>query len=160
MSRFSSANQLFGLTRAAKGANRFSIYSYVDNSKSYTKTFIFGGIAALFLMMALSSIPTLIFHPQTFTLFFTLSILALLGALASANGPQSYIKKMTQQSNLIPTSILLGSIILSLWFSMISSSYMFSLLFCIIEVKLHPLLIIYFRCSPSFTTSSTSLLSQ
>ena len=63
------------------------------------------------------------------------------------NGTQTYLKKLTVKKNRIATSVLLASIVLSLYFSLIKSSYFFSLLFCFIEVIFSNIMIIVKRSS-------------
>jgi fucose permease len=53
--------------------------------------------------------------------------------LAFLNGPRSYLKKLTAKKNMVATSVLFGSMVLSLYFSLIESSYLLSLVFCIVE---------------------------
>lgn len=113
----------------------FQIFNAVNNQSSYTNAFIAFGMGALLLLFALFSLPYIVISPQNFTIFFTLSMLALLVGLAYMNGPQQYLKKLTQRQNLLQTSVLVLSIVFSLYFSLVDSSYIFSLFFCFIEVS-------------------------
>ena len=107
----------------------------MDNSTSYTKAIVAFGAGAFFLLFAFFSLPMIVFSPYKFTEFFSLAMLALLVGLAFLNGPRSYLKKLTSKANMISTSILFGSMILSLYFSLISSSYILSIVFCIVELN-------------------------
>ena len=93
-------------------------------------------IGALFLLFTIFSLPTLIISPSKFTLFFTLAMIAMLTALAFFNGPRTYLNKLCDEKNRIKTGVLVGSIVLSLYFSLINESYILSLFFCFIEVSL------------------------
>lgn len=69
-------------------------------------------------------------------------MIGFLFGLAFMNGPAVYLEKLTQRKNIAASGILVGSFVLSLYFSVIESSYFWSLLFCVVEVI--PLLIVYF----------------
>jgi hypothetical protein len=111
----------------------------MDDRKDYTKGFICIAVAGVFLLFAFFSLPAIIISPQKFTLFFTISMLSLICALAFLNGPATYAKKLTERKNIVATGVMVTSIILSLYFSVIQSSYLLSLLFCIIEVRNDPI---------------------
>lgn len=108
----------------------------MNDQKDYTKAFILVALAGVFMLFAVFSLPTLILSPQKFTTLFTLAVVCLLGALAFLNGPATYAKKLTEKKNVVATCVLFGSMILSLYFSIIEGSYLWSILFCIIEVRL------------------------
>lgn len=109
------------------------------------------GVGAIFFLFALFCIPTIVFNPEKFTSCFTIAMLSFLIAIAFLTGPKTYLKKLTKKENLIKTGALFGSMILSLYFSIISSSYLLSIIFCIIEVKLifYINLIFIVKCSSS-----------
>jgi hypothetical protein len=94
------------------------------------------GVGALLLLFSLFSLPTIIFSPQKFTSFFTFSMIAFLTGLAFMNGPRTYLMKITSKKSMVQTAVLFGSMLLSLYFSIISGSYLLSLLFCFLEVSL------------------------
>jgi hypothetical protein len=75
----------------------------------------------------------IVISPQKFTEFFSMAVIALIVGLAFLNGPRSYLKKLTAKKSMIATSVLFGSMILSLYFSLIEGSYLYSLIFCVIE---------------------------
>lgn len=93
--KISSTSELLGFRPSRSTSNRFSVYSYVDNSKSYSKAFIFLGIGAMLMLLAFMCLPTFILAPQKFTILFSLAILAMLTSLAFLNGPRNYIEKIT-----------------------------------------------------------------
>lgn len=114
------------------------------------RTMIGGYIAsAFFLLFALQSLPFIIFSPQSFTSFFSLSMLSLLFSLfirrqlsASPEGtPADPLSQYLPQSLLmsrgdfIATTALLSSIVLSLYFSTIHPSYLLSLIFCFLQLN-------------------------
>lgn len=112
------------------------ILSKVSDRSDYTKALIAFAAGALFLLLAVFSLPTIIISPQNFTMYFTLCMICLIFALAFLNGPLTYIKKITSdRKNQISSCVLILSIIFSLYFSIISGSYLMSLLLCFIEVS-------------------------
>jgi hypothetical protein len=113
------------------------ILSKISDRADYVKAFITFAASGLFLFLSLLTLPMVIVSPQKFTMLFTLAMISLLFALAFLNGPLSYVKKMTtDRKNLIASSVMVVSIVFSLYFSVISSSYLLSLLFCFLEVRL------------------------
>ena len=99
--------------------------------------------SAIFLLFAIFSLPYIIFSPQSFTSYFSLSMLSLLFSLfmrrslnatgESGNdfGLNRFIpNSMTAARDHIATGALLGSVALSLYFSVINPSYLLSLFFC------------------------------
>eukprot|EP00347_Sterkiella_histriomuscorum_P017023 403350952 len=109
------------------------VISKMNDKKDYTKAFACLFLSGLFLMLAFLTLPTIILSPQRFTTLFTISMILLIVALAFLNGPQTYAQKLTEKKNVFASCILIGSIILSLYFSIIAGSYLLSILFCIIE---------------------------
>jgi hypothetical protein len=109
-----------------------SCLNKVPNKKSYMTGVIFFVVAGLFFLFSLFSLVWVLVSPQKFTIFFTISMICCLTGLAYMNGTQTYLKKLTIKKNRIASSVLLASIVLSLYFSLIKSSYFFSLLFCFI----------------------------
>ena len=83
--------------------------------------------------MSLMNIFSIVTSPGKFVCIFTMAVIAALTGLAFWNGPQTYMNKMFEKVNLVKTVVLLGSMFLALWFSLVTSSYILSLLFCVIE---------------------------
>lgn len=107
----------------------------MNDQRDLTKSFIFFAVSALFLFFAFLALPMIIVSPQKFTLLFTLSMLSLLVALAFLNGPATYARKLSDRRNAVATLVMAVSIVLSLYFSVVQSSYLLSILFCVIEVS-------------------------
>ena len=64
---------------------------------------------------------------------FTIAVIAGLNGLAQWNGPQAYMTKLFEKQNLVKTWTLFGSMLGSLWFSLVSSNYLMSLFFTVLE---------------------------
>ena len=112
------------------------ILSRLSDSTDYPKALISFALAAVFLLLAIVSLPTIIFSPQRFTMLFTLTVVCLVAGLAFLNGPVTYVKKVTgDKKNLVASAVLLGSMVFSLYFSLIAGSYILSLLCCFIELN-------------------------
>jgi hypothetical protein len=111
------------------------LFNKVDDKKNYVAAIVALFIAGLFFLFAVFSLPLVILSPQKFVLFFTISMISTLVGLAFLNGPKTYLKKLTIRKNRIATGVLLISIILSLYFSIISGSYLLSLLFCFVQLN-------------------------
>lgn len=63
-------------------------------------------------------------------------MLFLVVGIAFFNGPRRYVEKLTSKGNLLASGMLVGSIMMSLYFSIIDGSYLWSLVFCFIQVRL------------------------
>ena len=74
---------------------------------------------------------------------FTFTMIALIAGFAFLKGPRSYIKNLFVDKNLYASITLISSIILSLLASLVWKSYIWSLLFCIIELNA----VLYFFCN-------------
>ena len=112
------------------------ILSKMSDRADYTKAVVAFAACALFLLLAVFSLPTIIFAPQKFTLLFTLAVLSLVFGLAFLQGPQAYLRKLTDsRKNLVASAVLTGSMVLSLYFSIVAESYLMSLLLCFVELN-------------------------
>ena len=112
------------------------ILSKMSDSTDYPKALITFALSAVFLLLAIVSLPTIIFSPQRFTMLFTLAVISLIAGLAFLNGPATYVKKVTgDRKNLVATGVLFGSMIFSLYFSIVAGSYLMSLLLCFVELN-------------------------
>ena len=112
------------------------ILSKVADRADYPKAFLAFAASGIFLLLAFFVLPTVFFAPQKFTMLFSLSLLAMIFGLAFMQGPASYIRKITSdKKNLIATGVLFGSMILSLYFSIVAGSYLMSILLCFIEAN-------------------------
>lgn len=109
------------------------------------------GIAGVFLMLAIVMIPMIVLSPAKFVMFFSMAMLCMIIGLALLNGPRVYVKKLFIEKNLIASSILISSILLSMWFSIFISSYLWSLLFCLMQLNA----ILYFFCNTSAVNFGT-----
>jgi hypothetical protein len=117
----------------------------LTNSKAvtqtdYTKAFVCFAISGFFILLAVFNLPALVLSPQIFNFFFTVAMLSLLVGIAFFNGPARYMEKLTSKGNVFATVLLLSSIVMSLYFSVIVGSYLWSLLFCFIQVSINFLL--------------------
>ena len=128
-----------------------SMFNFLPNDKSYTNAGISFAIAAFFLLLAFFLLATIVLMPAKFVMCFTLGMLGLLVGLAFLNGPRTYVKKLFVKENLPASIFLIVSLVLSLWFSLIHASYIFSIIFCICQLNA----ILYFFCKTSPIKMST-----
>ena len=99
-------------------------------------------MAGLFGFLSFLMLTMIVLSPDKFVLFFTLTTSALLTGFAFLKGPRTYVKNLFVDKNLYASIALLTSIVLSLYFSVIAGSYLWSLLFIVIELNC----ILYFFC--------------
>ena len=107
----------------------------MNDQKDYTKAFVCFFLCGLFVLLAFLTLPTIILSPQRFTTLFTLAVIMLVAALAFLNGPATYARKLTEKKNIVASAVLTGSMVLSLYFSIIVGSYLWSVLFMVIELN-------------------------
>lgn len=118
------------------------IFNCLPNETSYTYALISFAVAGLFGLLSFLMLSMIVLSPSKFVLFFTLTTCALLAGFAFLKGPRTYIKNLFVDRNLYASAALLTSIVLSLYFSLIAHSYIWSLLFIAIELNC----ILYFFC--------------
>ncbi|CDW78590.1 sft2-like domain-containing protein [Stylonychia lemnae] len=117
----------------------FQLNSGKDNGegsgRNMTKAFVSFAVAGFFLLMALFNLPSLVLAPQMFSLMFTIAMISAIVGIAFMNGPSEYAKKLTLRINIIASVVMMASIILSLYYSVIDRSYWMSLFFCFVQVN-------------------------
>ena len=106
------------------------IFNCLPNTKSYTYAAVLMFLAVSFLFMSLFMLPMIILSPSKLVMFFSLAMLSFLIGISFLKGLRVYIKNLFVKQNLLATSVLLISLFFSLYFSIISSSYLLSLFFC------------------------------
>ena len=102
-------------------------------------------------MMCVFLIPSIAFMPAKFSMCFTLAMVSLIAAMACYNGPRLYMKKLFIAKNLVASSLLIFSVLMALWFSLIVQSYVWSLVWCFCELNA----IIFFFCNTSAISIGT-----
>ena len=65
--------------------------------------------------------------------------------MAFFSGPRVYMKKLFVQKNLYASVFMLSSIVLALWFSVFSKSYILSIVFCLCELNA----VLWYYCNTS-----------
>ena len=144
-SRLQSAKQFVLGRTEPEPQGWLSVFNFLSNEKSYMYAGIAFAIGAFFGFLSFVLLGMIMVAPDKFVLCFTLAMVCLLVGLANLSGPRLYCKKLFQSKNLIATSCLIVSIILSVYFSMISKSGLLSLIFCIVQLNA----ILYFFCRTS-----------
>merc|ERR1712137_1165839 len=72
-------------------------------------------------------------------------MVSLLVGLSFLKGVRVYVKNLFIKENLAGTVVLLSSLLLSLYFSLIADSYIFSIVFCILQ--LNAIIFFFFKTS-------------
>ena len=127
------------------------MFNFLPNDVSYCNAAIAFGVGGFFMLLAFFLIFSIILAPAKFVMCSSMSMLCMIFGLAFLNGPRLYIKKLLLEKNLVASCVLIASILLSLWFSMIMSSYLLSILFCVMQLNA----ILYFFCKTSAVNLST-----
>ena len=124
-----------------------SIFNCLGNEKSYTYAIIAFVVAGLFGFLSFLMLAMIVAAPDKFVLMFTFAMIALLTGFAFLKGPRGYVKNLFVDRNLYASVALIASILLSLWFSLVERSYIWSLLFCLIELNA----VLFFFCKTGIT---------
>lgn len=119
------------------------IFNCLPNEKSYTYAIISFVVAVFFGFLSFMMLTMIVLSPDKFVLMFTFTMLAILTGFAFLKGPRMYIKNLFIDKNLYASIALFSSIILALYCSLIMKSYIWSLVFCIIEANS----LMYFFCN-------------
>ena len=106
-------------------------------------------VSGLLLFASFLCLPTIVLSPSTFVMCFTFSMIALITAMAFWYGPRLYVKKLFIATNRYASLLLISSMLLALYFSLINPKYVLSLLFCLLELNA---VVFYF-----FNTTAISL---
>ena len=99
------------------------IFNRVHNQKNYKYSMAALAIGTIFLFFSLFALPVIVISPYKFVVFFSLSMVCYLFGMAYMNGPQSYLKKLSTRKNRVPSLLLIISMIMALYSSVIASSY-------------------------------------
>ena len=124
-----------------------SVFNCLPNEKSYTYAIISFVVSGLFGMLSFLMLAMIVAAPDKFVLMFTFAMVALIAGFAFLKGPRSYVKNLFVDKNLYASITLIVSILLSLWFSLVEKSYIWSLLFCLVELNA----VLYFFCKTGIT---------
>ena len=119
------------------------IFNCLGNDKSYTYAIIAFIVAGLFGLLSFFMLAMIVAAPDKFVLMFTFTMMALITGFAFLKGPRCYIKNLFVDRNLYASVALIASILLSLYSSLIARSYLWSLLFCMVELNA----VLFFFCN-------------
>lgn len=145
--KFASAKAFVIGREEAEPQGWLSIFNCFGNDKNYTYAIISFVVAGLFGLLSFMMLAMIVAAPDKFVLMFTLSMIALLTGFAFLKGPRTYVKNLFVNRNLYATIVLLASVVLSLYFSLVERSYVWSLLFCLCELNA----MLFFFCNTGIT---------
>ena len=92
----------------------------------------------LFIFLALVSLPFLLIHPYKFSLLFAFGTICFLFSIALLRDPKEFIYSFLKFDKLVITSMYVLSVCGTFYFSLVSNSWIFSLLFAIMQVNCTP----------------------
>ncbi|PVU93305.1 hypothetical protein BB561_003354 [Smittium simulii] len=94
----------------------------------------FAAMAFFCFMMALVALPLFVIKPSKFAVAFSLGNIMTIFSIALFNGPRSHFQKILSKERLVFTALYIGSIILTLWASIMSKSYLLTLIFSVCQI--------------------------
>lgn len=99
-------------------------------------------VSGLFGFLSFVMLAMIVAAPDKFVLMFTFTMMSMLTGFAFLKGPRSYVKNLFVDKNLYASIALFASILLALWFGLVERSYLWSLLFCLVELNA----VLFFFC--------------
>ena len=124
-----------------------SFLNCLGNEKNYTYAMISFFFAGMFGFLSFMMLAMIAVAPDKFVLMFTFSMMSLITGFAFLKGPRTYLKSLLVDRNLYASIALLASVLLSLWAALIEQSYVWSILFCLVELNA----VLYFFCKTGIT---------
>ncbi|KAK9152321.1 hypothetical protein Syun_010630 [Stephania yunnanensis] len=79
-------------------------------------------------------LPVMVLMPQKFALCFTIGCLLIIGSFVALKGPKSQLEHMSSKERLPFTLGFIGSMVGTIYVSMVLHSYILSVLFSILQV--------------------------
>ena len=129
------------------------IFNCLSNDKSYTYAIISFVVAVLFGFLSFMMLTMIVLSPDKFVLMFTITVIAVLTGFAFLKGPRTYVKNLFTDKNLYASITLLISMLLALYCSLIMHSYIWSLVFCLVEGNS----LMYFFCNSGVSLAQVKM---
>ncbi|WOL06405.1 protein transport protein SFT2 [Canna indica] len=109
--------------------------SNVPSGKSlvYFGLFLASGVFFIFVAFTMF-LPVMVLMPQKFALCFTLGCALIIGSFFALRGPKNQLAHMFSKERLPFTSLFIGSMVGTIYVSMVLHSYILSVLFSVIQV--------------------------
>ncbi|CAK7345911.1 unnamed protein product [Dovyalis caffra] len=148
-----SANDTVSGTFNVVSGNFQSATSSIPSGKAlvYFGLFLATGVFFVFISFSLF-LPVIVLLPQKFAICFTLGCCFIIGSFFALKGPKNQLAHMTSKERLPFTLGFIGSMVGTLYVSMVLHSYVLSVLFSVIQV----LALVYYAVS-YFPGGSTGL---
>jgi hypothetical protein len=122
-----------------------AIFNCLPNTKSYMYAAVAFVVAGIFIFMSLMMLPMIVLSPSKFVCTFSLAMCSMIVGLSLLKGVRVYIKDMFNAKNRVASIALIISMMLSLYFSLIQGSYIWSIVFCVVMLNC----LIFFFCNTS-----------
>ncbi|XP_059278774.1 protein transport protein SFT2-like isoform X2 [Lycium ferocissimum] len=112
-----------------------SATSNVPSGKSlmYFGLFLASGVFFIFIAFTMF-LPVMVLMPQKFAISFTIGCAFIIGSFFALKGPKNQLTHMTSKERLPFTAVFIGSMVGTIYVSMVLHSYILSVLFSVIQV--------------------------
>ncbi|PSR85420.1 Protein transport protein [Actinidia chinensis var. chinensis] len=112
-----------------------SATSNFPSGKSLMYFGIFLATGVFFILISFTMfLPVIVLVPQKFALCFTLGCVLIIGSFFALKGPKSQFKHMFSNERLLSTLGFLGTMVGTIYVSMVLHSYILSVLFAVLQV--------------------------
>ncbi|PHT51840.1 hypothetical protein CQW23_06302 [Capsicum baccatum] len=115
-----------------------SATSNVPSGKSlmYFGLFLAAGVFFIFIAFTMF-LPVMVLMPQKFAICFTIGCAFIIGSFFALKGPKNQLTHMTSKERLPFTGVFIGSMVGTVYVSMVLHSYILSVLFSVIQNSSH-----------------------
>ncbi|PHU07908.1 hypothetical protein BC332_24397 [Capsicum chinense] len=112
-----------------------SATSNVPSGRSlmYFGLFLAAGVFFIFIAFTMF-LPVMVLMPQKFAICFTIGCAFIIGSFFALKGPKNQLTHMTSKERLPFTGVFIGSMVGTVYVSMVLHSYILSVLFSVIQV--------------------------
>ncbi|XP_075098209.1 protein transport protein sft2-like [Nicotiana tabacum] len=112
-----------------------SATSNVPSGRSlmYFGLFLAAGVFFIFIAFTMF-LPVMVLMPQKFAICFTIGCAFIIGSFFALKGPKNQLTHMTSKERLPFTGVFVGSMVGTIYVSMVLHSYILSVLFSVIQV--------------------------
>ncbi|CAN6448269.1 unnamed protein product [Victoria cruziana] len=99
----------------------------------YFGLFLASGVFFIFIAFTMF-LPVMVLMPQKFAICFTLGCLFIIGSFFALKGPKNQLAHMSSKERLPFTLLFIGSMVGTIYVSMVLHSYVLSVLFSVLQV--------------------------
>mgnify|MGYP003879446979 FL=1 len=122
-------------TRSVLASSQDQVTASMNFAKNLPYIILLCVAGSFFLMMSLFYLPTILLWPAKFSFAFAVASICFLSAIALVRDPNTFLKSLFKPEKIKYSVAYAASLIGTFYFSMISQSFIFSLIFALAQVN-------------------------